>query len=63
MSDRMLNVEPTEREKKGAADKARVRKRGIDVPAQPGRPTPERTTPGHPGGPPEPVEPGKAPSL
>lgn len=38
-------------------------KPGIDVPAQPGQPTPERTNPDHPGGPPQPVDPGRTPGL
>ncbi|TFL13695.1 hypothetical protein CSC67_10575 [Pusillimonas caeni] len=37
--------------------------KGIDVPAEPGRPTPYPTNPDLPGNPPEPVDPGKTPSL
>ena len=35
-------------------------KPGIDIPAEPGQATPDATTPGAP---PEPVEPGKKPTL
>lgn len=37
--------------------------KGLDVPAKPGQPTPYPTKPDHPGGPPEPVDPGKPPTL
>ena len=37
--------------------------KGIDVPAEPGRPTPDPSHPDLPGGPPEPVDPGKTPSI
>jgi len=37
--------------------------KGIDLPAEPGRPTPGPSHPDLPGGPPEPVEPGKKPTL
>lgn len=37
--------------------------KGIDIPEKPGQPKPYPTTPGQPGGPPEPVDPGKTPSL
>ncbi len=37
--------------------------KGMDVPAEPGRPTPAPTNPDLPGGPPEPVDPGKPPTL
>ena len=37
--------------------------KGIDVPAEPGRPTPGPSSPDLPGGPAQPVDPGKPPTL
>lgn len=41
----------------------KAKDKGIDVPAKPGQPTPGPSHPNLPGGPPEPVDPGKPPTL
>jgi len=73
MTQRMPDTDPLKREAPGETSKVPdtdvgeggrpAGKPGIDVPAKPGEPTPYPTRPGHPGGPPEPVDPGKTPTL
>jgi len=73
MTKRMPDTDPLKREPPGKTSKIPdhdvgeggrpAGKPGIDVPDQPGRPTPYPTNPDHPGGAPEPVDPGRTPSL
>ena len=64
MTKTVANTDPMEPNTVGKPGKERpANKPGIDIPAEPGQPTPERTHPDHPGGPPEPVDPGKTPGL
>ena len=73
MSKPMPDTDPLKREPPGETSKVPgtdvgeggrpAEKPGIDIPAQPGQPTPDRTHPDHPGGPAEPVDPGIKPGL
>lgn len=73
MTTRMPDTDPLKREEPGEPGRVPDTdvgeggrpsgKPGVDIPADPGQPTPYPTNPDHPGGPPDPVEPGKAPTL